>query len=326
MGGFTMGGGVGLSVHAPFRVATESTVFAMPETKIGFFPDVGATFFLPRLDGQTGTFLGMTGHWLRGRDVVYAGIATHYVPNARIPLLEQRLQELGTQDYDAVNDAIEEFVEQPAEFDYGLRDVRAAIDRCFKHNTVEAIEEALEQEGSEWAQSTLATLRKMSPSALKVTLEQLRNGRHLGIRSAFDLELQLAHHRLQSHDMHEGIDALLVRKEKAKWEPASLAGVDMRELHKEYFETGVNYKVPFVMAADFNEYPHKYALPSEAEIRAIVRGEDPQAGSLGMTREQVIQFFEVQRKRKIGVKEKVAWVLDNKTKVQADSYALQWVQ
>ncbi|KAJ1949882.1 3-hydroxyisobutyryl-CoA hydrolase [Linderina macrospora] len=326
MSGYTMGGGVGLSAHAAFRVATETTVFAMPETKIGFFPDVGATFFLPRLDGQTGTFLGLTGHWLRGRDVLYAGIATHYVPSERIPLLEQRLQELGTQDHDAVNDAIEEFADQPNGFDYSLRDVRGAIDRCFKHNTVEAIVEALEQEGTEWSKTTLKQLQNMSPSSLKLTLEQLRNGRHLDIRSAFDLELQLAHHRLHSHDMHEGISALLVRKTDAQWDPKTLEEVDMRKMHAEYFETGVSYKVPFGSPAQFKEYPHQFGLPSEADVRAVVRGEDPQAGSLGMTREQVIQFFEIQRQNKIGVKEKVAWVLDCKTKVLPDSFALEWVQ
>ncbi|KAJ1932018.1 3-hydroxyisobutyryl-CoA hydrolase, partial [Kickxella alabastrina] len=107
LNGYTMGGGVGLSMHAPFRVATESTVFAMPETKIGFFPDVGATFFLPRMDGQTGTYLGLTGQRLKGRDLLYAGIATHYVPSERLPMLEKRLQEIGTRDHAVINQAIE---------------------------------------------------------------------------------------------------------------------------------------------------------------------------------------------------------------------------
>ncbi|KAI8323438.1 ClpP/crotonase [Martensiomyces pterosporus] len=332
--GYTMGGGVGLSVHAPFRVATESTVFAMPETKIGFFPDVGATFFLPRLDGETGTFLGLTGHRLKGRDLVYAGIATHYVPSERLPLLEQRLQELATSDYEVVNQAIEEFVDQPEDaakgIAYSLAGVRDAIDRCFRFNNVELIVEALkqEQEHKEWAQTTLATLEQMSPSSLKLALEQLRNGRRLDIQMAFNLELRLASSRLNSHDMHEGISALLVRKSNdPKWQPAKLDEVNMRELHAEYFERDTKYAVDFINKdAAFKDYPHRFGLPTEAEIGALVRGENPQAGTFGLTRKEVLQFFEREAGGKIGVSQKVAWVLDRKTREAPDSFVLEWIK
>ncbi|KAJ1963360.1 3-hydroxyisobutyryl-CoA hydrolase [Dipsacomyces acuminosporus] len=334
--GYTMGGGVGLSVHAPFRVATESTVFAMPETKIGFFPDVGATFFLPRLDGETGTYLGLTGNRLKGRDLVYAGIATHYVPSERLPLLEKRLQELGTSDYDVVNQAIEEFVDQPEGsakgIDYSLASVRDAIDRCFKFNNMELIVEALKQElqgeHAQWAQSTLDTLSQMSPSSLKITLEQLRNGRRMDIQAAFNLELHLAAKSFTSHDFHEGIDALLVRKSKdPKWQPATLEGVNMRELHAEYFEQEPKYAVDFINAnAAFKEYPHKFGLPTERDIGALVRGENPQAGSFGMTRKDVIQFFERETGGKLGASQKVSWVLDRKTRELPDSFVLEWVK
>ncbi|KAI9500411.1 ClpP/crotonase-like domain-containing protein, partial [Coemansia spiralis] len=330
--GYTMGGGVGLSVHAPFRVATESTVFAMPETKIGFVPDVGASFFLPRLDGETGIYLGLSGRQLRGRDLLYAGIATHYVPSERLPVLEQRLWELGTADYDAVNGAIEEFAAQPEEGDgpeYALAAVRGAIDRCFRFNTVEGIVEALkqEQECREWAAKTLGTLEQMSPSSLKLTLEQLRHGRTRGIRGAFELELRLAEKRLASHDMHEGIDALLVRKSKdPQWQPATLAEVDMYDLHAEYFASEVLYRPRFSKAdADFMEYPHRFGLPTEGEIKAVVRGESPQSGSMALTREEVMQFFARECSGKIGVGKKVGWVLDRRTRERPDSYALEWV-
>ncbi|KAJ3035375.1 hypothetical protein HDV00_004019 [Rhizophlyctis rosea] len=110
MNGITMGGGVGLSVHAPFRIATENTLFAMPETAIGFFPDVGGSFFLSRLDGSLGPFLGLTGHRLKGEEVFLAGIATHFVPASRLKSLLNRLAELETDEIDVVNAAIEEFV------------------------------------------------------------------------------------------------------------------------------------------------------------------------------------------------------------------------
>ncbi|KAJ2778841.1 3-hydroxyisobutyryl-CoA hydrolase [Coemansia javaensis] len=334
LNGYTMGGGVGLSVHAPFRVATEATVFSMPETRIGFVPDVGATFFLPRLDGQTGTYLGLTGQRLRGRDLLYAGIATHYVPSERLPLLEQRLQGVGTSDYAVVNDAIEEFAAQPedAPIEYSLAGVRGCIDRCFQHNTVEAIVDALRDEASgaehaAWAQATLDALARMSPSSLKLTLEQLRKGRQLNIQQAFALELRLAEARLASHDMHEGIDALLVRKtDDARWDPPTLAAADMAQLYEQYFGTAGSYRPRFVHeGAAFAEYPHAFGLPSEAAIGALVRGDNPQAGGFGLTRAEVLRFFERERAGKIGVAKKVAWVLDRRTRTLPDSDTLKWL-
>src|SRR5450432_185982 len=100
MDGITMGGGVGLSVHAPFRIATERTLFAMPETTIGFFPDVGASFFLPRMPGSVGTYLALTSEKLRGVNVFYAGVATHYIHSTSLPSLERRLAELRFKDYE----------------------------------------------------------------------------------------------------------------------------------------------------------------------------------------------------------------------------------
>ncbi|KAJ1901880.1 3-hydroxyisobutyryl-CoA hydrolase [Kickxella alabastrina] len=340
LNGYTMGGGVGLSMHAPFRVATESTVFAMPETKIGFFPDVGATFFLPRMDGQTGTYLGLTGQRLKGRDLLYAGIATHYVPSERLPMLEKRLQEIGTRDHAVINQAIEEFSAQPegrSEIEYSLAPLRNAIDRCFAFNNMEAIVEALKQETEqpEWARQTLAMLSAVSPSSLKLTLEQLRTGRRLNIQQAFALELRLAEHRLGSADMHEGIAALLVRKTNdPQWQPSTLEAVDMRALHKEYFEGNSGsagkteyQQLSFINAdAAFDQYPHAFGLPSEREILAVVSGENPQAGDFGMNRAQVLQFFEREKAGKIGVGKKVAWVLDRKTREMPDSYVLECIR
>ncbi|KAJ2161461.1 3-hydroxyisobutyryl-CoA hydrolase [Coemansia sp. RSA 552] len=335
--GYTMGGGVGLSVHAAFRVASEQTVFAMPETKIGFFPDVGATFFLPRMDGETGTYLGLTGQQLRGRDLLYAGIATHYVPAERFPLLEQRLQGLGTADYDVANAAIEEFSAQPedAAIEYSLAPVRQAIDRCFRFNTVESIIAALEEESrgsanavhAEWAARTLEQLGQMSPSSLKLTLEQLRNGRDVNIQQAFTLELRTAEKRLDSHDMHEGIDALLVRKSNdAKWDPAELGAIDMKALSRQYFSGEFSRKLRFVHdQVAFSEYPHKYGLPTEDEVKMLVTGSNPQAGTLAPTQDNVLRYFDLEYQQKIGVSRKVALVLALKTKLASDGETLEWV-
>ncbi|KAJ1858927.1 3-hydroxyisobutyryl-CoA hydrolase [Coemansia sp. RSA 1853] len=335
--GFTMGGGVGLSVHAPFRVASENAVFAMPETKIGFFPDVGATFFLPRLDGELGVYLGLTGQKLKGRDLLYAGIATHYVPSERHALLEQRLQGLGTSDYDAINLAIEEFAAQPettesedfvgvandVPIDFSLASMRDVIDICFKFNTIEAILQALSEVANqpgpacEWAQKTYAQLNQMSPSSLKLTLEQLRRGAQLDIQKAFEFELVLAGRRLESHDMHEGIDALLVRKTNdAAWDPENVHAVDIKELYSQYFEGEYDSTPLYLGGTTFMEYPHKFGLPTEQEILDVVSGESPQVGKFSLTCDEVIDFFMREYQSKMGVEQKVNWVLSRRTKLK----------
>lgn len=120
MDGITMGGGVGLSVHAPLRVATERTVFAMPETSIGFFPDVGGSFFLSRLDGELGTYLALTSETLKGVHNLYAGIATHYLHSSSLGDVEQRLSELKFKDYDTLEDRIRAIDITLEEFSTGL--------------------------------------------------------------------------------------------------------------------------------------------------------------------------------------------------------------
>ncbi|KAJ3204430.1 hypothetical protein HDU82_005852 [Entophlyctis luteolus] len=152
LNGITMGGGAGLSVHAPFRIATEKTIFSMPETAIGLFPDVGGSFFLPRLDGELGTFLGLTGHRLFGQEVWMAGIATHFVPSDRLPMLLDRLANLDTSDLDVVDSAINEFVADSPTVEgwsnWSLGKVAESINRCFSHRTIEAIISSLENEQS----------------------------------------------------------------------------------------------------------------------------------------------------------------------------------
>jgi 3-hydroxyisobutyryl-CoA hydrolase len=155
MDGITMGGGVGLSVHAPFRIATERTVFAMPETKIGFFPDVGGGFFLPRLDGYTGRYLALTSETLKGVNVFYAGIGTHYIHSSNLGALTQRLSELDFSDSMAHPERLDLIDATIDEFSSGLPhdevpeltgNKREAIDRCFRYTTVEEILDALKKE------------------------------------------------------------------------------------------------------------------------------------------------------------------------------------
>ncbi|KAK4127533.1 ClpP/crotonase [Parathielavia appendiculata] len=334
MDGITMGGGVGLSIHAPFRIATERTVFAMPETTIGFFPDVGASFFLPRMPGSVGTYLALTSSRLTGANVFYAGIATHYLHSTSLPTLESRLAELRFRDYDdmetrlkAIDATIEEFVtglphDEPI-FISGK--VRKAIDRCFSHDTVDEILRALENEKGAthaWAQETLATLHKRSPTAVHVALRQMRIGHKWNIRDAFIREHAMATKFMASHDFTEGVTALLIEKRPASWQPPSLEAVspeDSPKLTEDFFLVPRNRpKLSLLTDANYDEYPYaQFGIPTEEQVEKKVM--------LGtMTRDQVVDAFVRERNQKQGVKEVVEEILDRKTTGGAKS-VVKWV-
>lgn len=151
--GITMGGGVGISVHGRYRVATEKTMFAMPETLIGLFPDVGGSHFLPRLTGALGMYLGLTGFRLKGRDVQRAGIATHFCESERLPELEAALIDCGSSaDVDRV---LAKFCPADSSGTFILANHMAKINACFQADTVEGILNNLQCDGSDWAKETL---------------------------------------------------------------------------------------------------------------------------------------------------------------------------
>ncbi|KAF9431693.1 hypothetical protein BGZ76_011828 [Entomortierella beljakovae] len=325
--GITMGGGVGLSVHAPFRIATEKTLFAMPETNIGLFPDVGGSFFLPRLDGETGTYLGLVGTRLRGIDTVLAGIATHYVPSERLAALEDRLSELETDNHDVINMAIEDFVSEPKQgHKYALSENRDAIDRCFRFNTVEEIVAALEKENTTFGTETVNVLRTMSPTSLKVTLQQIREGANLGIADCFRMEHQLAHEFLLGHDFSEGVRALLIEKTlKPQWDPATIEDVNREHILGVYFRNQPLNALSLSNNTSWRDYPYRrYALPSEVEIRKIVTGEAQGSGPLQLTADEVVEVCVKKSGGKIGVREKVTEVLSRKVTSGSDG-ELKWI-
>ncbi len=232
--GIAMGGGVGLSVHGSHRVATERTLFAMPETGIGLFPDVGASYFLPRLPGALGTYLGLTGARLKTADCLYAGIATHYVPGAKLPALVEALAAADLRRGMAAVDALlASFAEGagPA----ALAEHRAAIDRCFAGDSVEAIVAALEREGSAFAKETLAVLASKSPSSLKLTHAALRRGKALDFEAVMIMEYRICQYCMDGHDFFEGVRAVIIEKHGApKWEPPTLAAVRAAEIERAF--------------------------------------------------------------------------------------------
>ncbi|XP_037542210.1 3-hydroxyisobutyryl-CoA hydrolase, mitochondrial [Nematolebias whitei] len=227
--GITMGGGVGLSVHGRFRVATEKTLFAMPETAIGLFPDVGGGYFLPRLRGKLGLFLALTGFRLKGRDVQRAGVATHFVESKKIPELEKELVDLKCPQDEDVSKLLESFQNQSsldADKPFVLDKHISDIDRLFSSSSVEGIVQNLKADGSEFATRQAEILTKMSPTSLKLTFRQLQRGGTMSLQDVLVMEYRLSQACMRGCDFYEGVRAVLVDKDQnPKWNPPSLAQV-----------------------------------------------------------------------------------------------------
>lgn len=324
LNGITMGGGVGLSLNGSFKVATEKTVVAMPETNIGFFPDVGGSFFLSRLDGELGVFLGLTSHRIKGRDVLYAGLASHYIPSHRLPQVEERLVEISNSGaenlYELVNNTLEDFSEEPEQgYLYELSgEKRKIVDECFRFNTVEEIINALESNGSAFALEAKETMLTRSPTSLKVTLAAIRRGKSLTITETFAKDYDLAENFVfaPSNDFAEGVNALLITKpsRKAEWNPATVGEVT-DEIVERYLAKRPGSNAPaieFLVAADYHEYPHRYVYPTEKEIEDYVVGNNT-SREFKTTRQEVFDHFN-DIYPKTGLNIKIKEVLDRKTK------------
>ncbi|HZH27222.1 MAG TPA: enoyl-CoA hydratase/isomerase family protein [Azospirillaceae bacterium] len=233
--GITMGGGVGLSVHGSHRIVTEKTLFAMPETGIGLFPDVGGSYFLSRMPGQLGAFLALTGARLHAADALYTGAGTHHVPSEALDTLVAELErELAGAD--APGAAVQAVVSRHAVPAGGapLAAHREAIDRCFAFDRVEDIIAALERDGGEWAEAQLKALAHLSPTSLKISLAEVRRGATLDFDACMAMEYRMSQACMAGHDFYEGIRAVLVDKDRnPAWKPATLAevGDDLVEAH-----------------------------------------------------------------------------------------------
>lgn len=215
MDGITMGGGVGISQPAKYRVATEHTRFAMPETGIGLFPDVGGGWYLPRLEGRVGAFLALTGARLDGAECLALGLATHYLPSANLAEAKERI----AQHPDRIGGILGELsVTAPPAAITGQID---KINRLFASDRYEDILTALDKDGGEWAQKELDTLRTKSPQTCKVALRQLREGAAMpDFAAEMRQEYAIGSRVVQMHDFLEGVRALIVDKDNSpKWEP-----------------------------------------------------------------------------------------------------------
>lgn len=230
--GITMGGGVGLSVHGKYRVATERTVFAMPETAIGLFPDVGGSHFLSRLPGNLGVYLGLTGFRLKGLDVMKAGIATHYCNYSQIHKLEEELISLSdAKEIPKVLETYKKVATSSSNPDFVLQPHLADIDRLFQADSIEDILSSLKNDNSDWAMKQLNVLKDMSPVSMKVTLRLLREGAKLSLKECLEMEYRVVLRILEDKDFYEGVRAVLIdRDHKPKWNPSTVEAVTPEKL------------------------------------------------------------------------------------------------
>lgn len=221
MDGITMGGGVGISQPAKFRVATENTRLAMPETGIGLFPDVGGGWYLSRLEGRVGQYLALTGARIDGADCLALGLATHYLPSEALPEAKTRI----AQDPVRIEGILGQLSATPP-FSK-VTDQLVDINRLFGSDDYEVILASLEADNSDWARKELAALTTKSPQTCKVALRQLVTGAAMtDFADNMRMEYRIAHRVITRHDFLEGVRAVIVDKDNApKWNPATPEGV-----------------------------------------------------------------------------------------------------
>ena len=235
--GVVMGGGVGISFHGSHRVMSEHALFAMPETGIGLFPDVGATYFLPRCPGLMGLYMGLTGARIGVANALYLGLATHHVPSARMTEFNAALgqADLAGDAGGAIDSVLADFTADPGA--PPLAERQDEVDRCFAADSVAAILDNLAAEGTDWAKETRATLLEKSPTSLKITFRQLTQYNDLDFEAAMEVEYRMAIRCNLSHEFYEGIRAQIIDKDRQpKWQPARLEDVG-EDLVASYFET-----------------------------------------------------------------------------------------
>ncbi|KAL3323208.1 hypothetical protein AABB24_040364 [Solanum stoloniferum] len=251
--GISMGGGASLMAPMKFSVVTEKTVFSTPEASIGFHTDCGFSYMLSRLPGRLGEYFGLTGARLNGKELVAAGLATHFVPLEKLPELEKHLLSLNTGDEDAVGSAIKEFSTDVQIDEESILKKQSIIDECFSKDSVADIISSVEteagKEGNGWIVPVLKGLKRSSPTGLKITLRSIREGRKQTLSECLKKEFRITINTLRariSGDVYEGIRALTIDKDNSpKWNPSTLEDVEDERVNLvfEPFEEDFELKV-----------------------------------------------------------------------------------
>lgn len=231
MNGYVMGGGVGISVGASHRIVTEKTIWAMPEMDIGLYPDVGGSYFLPKMKNYIGRYLALTSKTVRGEDALHIGAADYYMQSEKWPELKNEAENTVWTQANAGKQLellLGRFSSKP-EKQAQLAGLEDKIREHFKFESIEEITAALQasaDNGDSWAEQTLQAINKKSPTSLKVTLRQLVNGQNLELERCFEMELNMSMNFMKCHDFFEGVRSVLVDKDRnPKWDPAALSEI-----------------------------------------------------------------------------------------------------
>lgn len=355
MDGITMGGGVGLATHVPFRVATENTRWCMPEMDIGFFPDVGVTFSLPRIttvggtNAQLGVYLCLTGDLISGADAYIAGLASHYIPSANLPDLQARLGELAVQeDLDTMmamtNTALEEFSTALPE-DYSFRysaEELDVIEKCFTMDSgIKGILSSLNEiiasskhsdEAKSFAQLTKDKLSAKSPVSLQIAIEQFQRNVHNDIESSLKQDLITATNMCSEQELCEFSQATkhkLVDKQKTPY-PWTKKSLTIEELSR-LVSPKASHPVSLIknsLATTWKKYPYhdKFMLPTEQALKNYITGNDGSGRSMAVTLGDVIKYFTQYNeptRGKLGVEYLCKLIVRRKCRV-GEVEALEW--
>ncbi|KAG2204452.1 hypothetical protein INT47_005243 [Mucor saturninus] len=304
MDGIIMGAGSGLIGQLPFKIATENTVYAMPETAIGSFTDSSTTFTLSRFDGNLGLYLGLTGSRVYAEDVVFCGLASHFVHSSNLDAMNAKLAELSHPTLDLINNIIQEFSVKadhvPSKYSL-FGEKLNIIDRCFNFNTVEEIVQSLIKDGSKFALGCVKSILRGSPTSLKVMMESLRRAENLSYNECIRMEFRLWQRMPYTHDLKEGMVGHVNGKRVCTWIPAKLEDIDVEDdIRVNLFDALETHQLNFATETDFYVNPHgRYSLPLQTEIDDVISRYSFQNS------EDIIAWFEVSRPGKFGVRQKV---------------------
>ena len=223
MNGIVMGGGYGVAAPCTYRICSEKTLFAMPEVAIVLFPDVGSVYYLNQAPGEIGAFMAVTGNRFNAADLLYAGVATHYIALDAQEDCREKLANATTQA--EIKAILDQFASVP-DMKSDLSENRKAIDRCFAFDSIQEILAALKHEGSQWAQEILDIIMTRSPTSLHVTLRHYRQASGQTLDHVIERDFALAQHFLAEHDFFEGIRTVLIDKDNnPQWSPANFEDV-----------------------------------------------------------------------------------------------------
>ena len=226
MDGITMGGGVGLANACQIRICTEKTRWAMPETTIGFFPDVGGAYYLSRMNGTNGIYLGLTGQAIANpHDLISNKLATQYIPSESIDSFLKSIQ-----NGNKLEEILSQYCKTP-EPKSNIDPISSEIENYFNYNSLEDILKSL-CEGNEWAKECYDILQAKSPTSLILAFLHIRKARDEDFNQVIERDLKLAHYAMRSHDFYEGVRALLLDKDKnPQWKPDTLGKLDFQQIN-----------------------------------------------------------------------------------------------